>query len=741
MMAYKGTRGAVVVLALALGALLASCSPDRTGGPTDPEPSEPSAPSDPGFAIVEDGLALLPEAHFAFTVASAGDEDAPDVRWRSDDGYFFRQADPTVLDGATIYVAPDAPGRYQIEAIDVADSDRRAVATVVVRENVAPTLRWRHDAHEGSIGDLALSPDGALLASGGHGGRAIIRDAGDGSIVHVSELLPRSSDRIYAGRVEAVAWSPDGEYLAYAATNYGLVVLETDGWSEVAFVQDRIHAFIIDDLAFSPDGSLLAVAAYDGLSLLEVGDWTPRLLHDEDLAVYNAVAWDATGQSLAAGRFLRDEVEIWDPAERTLVSTLSADSGVRALDWDAGSGLLAQGSDTGVRVLDVDAASTVFAYPTAFAEGRTLDLAWSPDGDRLATAHQGGVVYLWDAASWTVERELDEMWAEAVAWDADRDALFTTGADAVLNRWSLTTGAQLGSWPGEHYSAVASTDWSPAGDALLTVGSGAARVIAWDAGTGERRWTVDPYAMLAAGSWSPDGRQAAVIGFEDFGAVPIRVLDAADGSDRTPARFGHDCIAGWPDWSPDGRSLATYDCDGLLIVWDAASGAEARGTQLAPTDRGPRQVVWSPDGRYLAAARNQGLHVLDATTLEVVHELELETGVIWPSSLSWSPDADRLAYGIRAPAVVFCAVEMLDASDWTRARRLIFEHVYSLTSTAWTPDGDRLVSAGEDEVVVWDLATGVAERRMSGFVNAGRGMHVDVAPSGETFVLGAGDGR
>ena len=61
-----------------------------------------------------------------------------------------------------------------------------------------------------------------------------------------------------------------------------------------------------------------------------------------------------------------------------------------------------------------------------------------------------------------------------------------------------------------------------------------------------------------------------------------------------------------PTWSPDGRELAFANDDGLWIV--SATGGKSRLVA-----RGGGTPRWSPDGRELSFANRDGLWIVSAT--------------------------------------------------------------------------------------------------------------------------------
>src|SRR5439155_1411295 len=93
-------------------------------------------------------------------------------------------------------------------------------------------------------------------------------------------------------------------------------------------------------------------------------------------------------------------------------------------------------------------------------------------------------------------------------------------------------------------------------------------------------------------------------------------------------------------WSPDGRWLASAREHGALQIWDPETGQE-----MSRVAQGARSVAWSPDGTRIA------LGLVDDLGLEVrpwdAREERLQGPVLRRPgpvrALSWSPDGRRLA--------------------------------------------------------------------------------------------------
>ncbi len=96
-------------------------------------------------------------------------------------------------------------------------------------------------------------------------------------------------------------------------------------------------------------------------------------------------------------------------------------------------------------------------------------VAFSPNGDLLATAGVDDVVVLWDARTWKERRRLpDTKWASGVSFLPDGRTLATAGPGETVRLWDTDTGAQNASLEGQQGAAI-SVDVSRDGR-LLAVG-------------------------------------------------------------------------------------------------------------------------------------------------------------------------------------------------------------------------------------------------------------------------------
>jgi serine/threonine protein kinase/Tol biopolymer transport system component len=186
------------------------------------------------------------------------------------------------------------------------------------------------------------------------------------------------------------------------------------------------------------------------------------------------------------------------------------------------------------------------------------------------------------------------------------------------------------------------------------------------------------------------GRIAYTIGLEDQRRYQIGIMNA-DGSDQTvlPSQY-----ISSPSFSPDGERIVFSAWEG----WPQGSGLwtlEVDGTdpRLVVRDGEARYPRWSPDGKLVAYAARNSVHVTSASGGD---PNKLTDGSTQPS---WSPDSQRLVFkGCDGPA---CGLYLINIDGSGKAR---------LTTTAddtvpsWSPDGSKVAfacKAGD----TWDICT------------------------------------
>lgn len=278
-------------------------------------------------------------------------------------------------------------------------------------------LRWRGN-HE--VADVAFSPDGTHLAAA-CGSTVHLLDGHDGR-----ELGRLRHRRNTMGVIWSVAYSPDGRTIATGSGDHTARIWSRDG-HELRCLRHLTVLGFVRDVAFSADGRWLATAAGDhaarlwdslsGRQLLKVSHdkpvWSVAISpegnliasagEDDTVRLWSApgghrilrlqqtnplaVAFSPTGRLVAASG---ERTRVWDTRDGREVSSVAQPSWSVAFSPD-GRWLAISGKGT-VRVVDVFGAVEHASYPHG---DLVTAVAFSPDGQRLATACHDGTVRVW----------------------------------------------------------------------------------------------------------------------------------------------------------------------------------------------------------------------------------------------------------------------------------------------------------------------------------------------------------
>ena len=457
--------------------------------------------------------------------------------------------------------------------------------------------------HVDTIYHLAWSPDGARLASASGDFTARIWEVATGKLV----LGPLR----HSHRIMSVAWEPNGQRLATGGADLTVKIWNaTTGHEDLTL---RGHRDRITSLAWSPDGRL-ASGALDGTKRIwdSIRDQESSVLPGHVVRA-TSVAWSPDGKRLASGGD-DGKVRIWDPVTRNEVLTLKGHDErrvnqqfglIRSLAWSPdGTRLASAGLDGRVKVWEVASGRAIFVLPSD--HGRVWSVAWSPEGTRLAAGSEDGTIRVVEGLKQTPKvhdfkahepRTLGTAGAHGariLAWSPQGDRLASGGTDRLVKLWDPIRGAELARMQG-HKDYVMGVAWSPDGKRLASAGADRL-VIAWDAKTGRKLSTMRGHNdFVDAVAWSPDGTRLASAGLDNS----VRVWDPRTGEEtfvlRGNAGFFHDV-----SWHPDGAQLAAASSDGQIWIWDATRGFER--------DTSPRALPYID--RAVAAGTTRGEDLL-----------------------------------------------------------------------------------------------------------------------------------
>jgi serine/threonine protein kinase/WD40 repeat protein len=276
---------------------------------------------------------------------------------------------------------------------------------------------------------------------------------------------------------------------------------------------------------------------------------------------------------------------------------------------------------------------------------------------------------------------------------------------SVLLR-NIDTGAEIARLR-EPGAAISALQFWPDGGTLVT-GDNRGTIKVWqktpsDQWAALRTLTMDPAPdFVTSLALTPDGKHLAAC---SANGTTISTWNLADGTRETPFRGSQGerltCLA----FSPQANLLAAgcyrQGWHGVL-VWDV--GTRQLKPIVLPSFDGVAHVVFSPDGRYLAATcSDAGIVVYDTATFQ----RRLFVAGYFPFGGAFSPDSQLLAI----PAIQFGVVRLWNVT--TNREVAVLSHPGDPRWVAFRSDGHVLVTAHPRSVRIWNLAGG-GEKRVLG---------------------------
>jgi len=273
------------------------------------------------------------------------------------------------------------------------------------------------------------------------------------------------------------------------------------------------HSGRVNAVAWSPDGKRIASGSDDHTAQVWDATTGDRLFTYRDHSDgVNTVAWSPIGRYIASGSQDRT-LQVWNADTGKNIATYPGHSkGVYAVVWSPDGKRLASGDASGkVRVCDATTGDHPYSYPGH--SGRVNAVTWSPDGRRIISGGSDGLIQVWDAATTGNRifnyRAHSDYSVRAVAWSPNGKSIASASNDHTVRVWNAATSENIFTFTHRgHSSWVSAIVWSPDGK-LIASASGDSTVQVWNATSGKTIFTYKHAAPVYTVAWSPDGKYIA----------------------------------------------------------------------------------------------------------------------------------------------------------------------------------------------------------------------------------------
>ena len=572
---------------------------------------------------------------------------------------------------AAVFLTPDrknAPDRHVVAS---AGYDRRVLVwdpsevqpynflNLATGRDVVPPARYEALlGHTASVRSLAVAADGLSLLSGA-----------DDNTVKVWDIASLKAIRTFRGHdkwVRACTFGPDGKWLLSGSHDARVLRWAVHDYEEVRVLHSRAligHDDEVMSAMFSATGDQIVTASQDRTAKtwdLKTGS-VRKVLREGHEFLVSSSAFFPDGKSLVTAA-VDNTVRVWDFAGGTQRMRLTGTGRSAAVAVSHDGRWIATGSDRSpgdefwkAKLWNSDTGE--LAISLAQHRSEVTAVAFSPDDRLLLTGDASGRCRVWDLAQRKPVFQLDGHNGRVVSavFLPDGRQAMTASIDNSVVRWDVVTGRELP-------------------ELLLVHPPGGHRVLGMDL--------------------APDGK-LAVTACSDGN---VRLFDVATAKllRKMPVRGGRQSLAGNIRNAMNQRFTDRREA---RLLAELAALAQSTNRPLDPQQlkRELGELIRPPRG---AAAESQ---IPAGPVLELIEQLFPNDDLFVPmlNSVSFSADGGQ----VLAANALDRSIHLWSVVQAQQPPRVLSMQSGLLWEARFTPDHDRFLTIGGNEVRVWDVKT------------------------------------
>ena len=545
--------------------------------------------------------------------------------------------------------------------------------------------------HSKSITSIAFSPDGTTLASGTTGD-VYLWDVTTGEHITIQSA--------HVDEISSIVYNPNGNIIATCGNWDDETIKLWDATTGELINTLSGHQSNINSITFSPDGETLISGGYGRGPRIKFWDVATGELMDSIInpytnviSMYIAISPDGRKIANGTGRW-KPDVYLWDIATGTSETLKGHMDGVKSVAFSPDGNLLASGSDDGMICL-WDTTTLIHNTTLIRHYDTVVSLTFSPDGKTLASGSEDGTIILWDTENLKQKTVITEHnnWGSDIDYSPDGQKIVAGYGDRTLRLWDTTSGKLTRTISG-HNGGVISVSFNPDGQTVAS---------------------------------SENISYIDLVRFEEH---IVNLWDITTGAIRLTL-FGHNDDVYFLRFSPKGNMLITSDRDGKVVLWDTATGNSLWTLHIDKEDY--INIAFSPDGNILATGGRSHIHLWNIVSRQLISTFS--GSFHWGNRMLFSPDGQTLAT-VRSGN----DVQLWDIVSG-ESETIFTEHSGRYAcSIDFSSDGETIITAGyeKDETIrFWDTKSLELIAMLSGLPNGINS--IDVSPDGNTLAtLGRG---